>query len=457
MVNTIKTVMEGSSPVLCVNPIDIDYLGSANEKDMIDQEEYKTRTSPKNPFNILTPRGNKKKKPKYRDDEDLEVSSENKVAKKRKSSATSLSLNNVLSNSYKASKKGKKTSPTNKNPIYHIKGSSKNKSMRKSYSEGKMASKVTNRENIIELQSDVRLLTQRIDDLEESHDKLSSTVFGVYGLMPINLDNIEYYDIIGDGSSEAKVYKCCVDGWRCVVKKIDKKMCSPRGKDVLRDELNLLYQLPKHPNIINYLFHKDMGNELCLFMTEYDMTLNQEILRRKETDRHFGRRRIILICKEICKGMAFLHENNIIHRDLKSHNIFINLRGKIVTDVVVGDFDVSMNSIKRRPVSCIGTPGYIAPEVLQASVCNPYDEKSDVFSFGMILYELMTLDPPYKSKKNAFMISKAILNGDKPHIDDDISDMYDELVDLHLICIETNPSLRFSFAEILEQLENLEE
>jgi serine/threonine protein kinase len=156
--------------------------------------------------------------------------------------------------------------------------------------------------------------------------------------------------------------------------------------------------------------------------------------------------------------MNFIHENNIIHRDLKSDNIFISLLdSNKINEIAVGDFDVSVKSvnISDKPKSCIGTPSFIAPEVLTSKDYISYDEKIDVYSFGMILYELMTLKYPYYDIKNSFLISNSVINNKHPSISENILHKYPDIVNLHKLCIEYNSYDRPSFNQILTHLQKL--
>ena len=88
------------------------------------------------------------------------------------------------------------------------------------------------------------------------------------------------------------------------------------------------------------------------------------------------------------KGIEFLHDNNIIHRDLKADNIFIN---GTTGNILIGDFGLSLNYENYSNNSVIGTPEFMAPEMLDGK----YDNKVDIYAFGMTLLEIITNEPPY--------------------------------------------------------------
>ena len=92
----------------------------------------------------------------------------------------------------------------------------------------------------------------------------------------------------------------------------------------------------------------------------------------------------------ILKGLKSLHDKKILHRDLKSANIFITEDGKYK----LGDLNVSKVMKKGLAYTQTGTPYYASPEVWQDQ---PYDMKSDIWSLGCVMYELAALEPPFKA------------------------------------------------------------
>ena len=98
--------------------------------------------------------------------------------------------------------------------------------------------------------------------------------------------------------------------------------------------------------------------------------------------------KIIIQC---LKGLKILHELNIVHRDMKSANIFLFANGQ----AKLGDFNVSKENINKMLLTQTGTPYYASPEVWKDQ---PYNHKSDIWSFGCIVYELCCLIPPFKAE-----------------------------------------------------------
>eukprot|EP00339_Tiarina_fusa_P002389 CAMPEP_0117039920 /NCGR_PEP_ID=MMETSP0472-20121206/27975_1 /TAXON_ID=693140 ORGANISM="Tiarina fusus, Strain LIS" /NCGR_SAMPLE_ID=MMETSP0472 /ASSEMBLY_ACC=CAM_ASM_000603 /LENGTH=291 /DNA_ID=CAMNT_0004750521 /DNA_START=296 /DNA_END=1168 /DNA_ORIENTATION=+ len=148
------------------------------------------------------------------------------------------------------------------------------------------------------------------------------------------------------------------------------------------------------------------------------------------------------IAKDAAKGVAYLHKKNLIHRDLKTHNLLVNDGWRCK----VADFGIStVNPTVTRAMTCIGTPVYMAPEVLSK---NKYSEKADVYSFGIVLGEIFTGDLPYSKapydKMNQAQLMFQILEqGARPAIDSLIVPLQQLIRD----CCNVDPRLRPSFAE----------
>ncbi|XP_076831711.1 STE20-like serine/threonine-protein kinase isoform X2 [Brachyhypopomus gauderio] len=113
-----------------------------------------------------------------------------------------------------------------------------------------------------------------------------------------------------------------------------------------------------------------------------------------ELERPLTEPQIRVVCKQSLEALAYLHENKIIHRDLKAGNILFSSDG----DIKLADFGVSAKNTKtlQRRDSFIGTPYWMAPEVVmcETSKDRPYDYKADIWSLGVTLIELAQIEPP---------------------------------------------------------------
>jgi len=273
----------------------------------------------------------------------------------------------------------------------------------------------------------------------------------------VDLRDVQVCELLGTGASGASVYLVNVGGWCCAMKELPRNISNEMDSECFEKEMALLYQIPKHPNIARYLFHKKLRGRYCLFMSRYSGTLRGEIDKRKKEKDYFPLRTIIKLVYDIADGLTFLHAEKIIHRDLKSDNVFIvvNRQGEI-RDVAIGDFDTSKRiGVSIRPKSTVGTPGFMAPEVLNSFNKVEYTFSADIFSFGMIIYELMTLEYPYYDCDSPISIASAITEGKEPTIVDCVAEQYGSLLSLWRKCIACDPTKRLSASKIRVQLENI--
>lgn len=116
---------------------------------------------------------------------------------------------------------------------------------------------------------------------------------------------------------------------------------------------------------------------------------------------------------QILEGLEFLHKNTIIHRDIKSDNIFIR---SDTGNIFIGDFGLAKKSPDDKIHSMIGTPEFMAPEIYEEE----YNHKVDIYSFGMCLLELLTGQIPYNECTVVPQIWKKVNDNIKPESLEDI-------------------------------------
>uniref|UniRef100_A0AAX7U6C7 non-specific serine/threonine protein kinase n=1 Tax=Astatotilapia calliptera TaxID=8154 RepID=A0AAX7U6C7_ASTCA len=132
-----------------------------------------------------------------------------------------------------------------------------------------------------------------------------------------------------------------------------------------------------------------------------------------ELERPLTEPQIRVVCRQTLQALVYLHENKIIHRDLKAGNILLTLDG----DVKLADFGVSAKNTKtlQRRDSFIGTPYWMAPEVVmcETSKDRPYDYKADIWSLGVTLIEMAQVEPP-NHEMNPMRVLLKIAKADPP-------------------------------------------
>ena len=189
-----------------------------------------------------------------------------------------------------------------------------------------------------------------------------------------------------------------------VTRKEDQKIYAL--KSVIMDKLNKKEQensvnevrilaSVNHPNVIGYkeAFWDDQNNTLNIVM-EYadDGDLQTKIQNMKKNGGFFDEQLIWSYSIQMIEGLKALHDKKIMHRDLKSANIFLVKNKK---QCKIGDMNVSKVIKEKVLRTQTGTPYYASPEVWNDK---PYSYKSDLWSIGCVIYELCALRPPFKGK-----------------------------------------------------------
>ncbi|TPX35010.1 hypothetical protein SmJEL517_g02467 [Synchytrium microbalum] len=147
-------------------------------------------------------------------------------------------------------------------------------------------------------------------------------------------------------------------------------------------------------------------------------------------------------CRQILLGLDYLHTRKppVIHRDLKAENIFINGNNG---QAKIGDLGLAIEKHREHISSVLGTPEFMAPELYDEH----YDEKVDIYSFGMVILEIVTKEYPYSECTNQPQIYRKVMQGIKPAA---LSKVLDEETRRFIdVCIQSDPKKRPSAAELL--------
>jgi serine/threonine protein kinase len=168
---------------------------------------------------------------------------------------------------------------------------------------------------------------------------------------------------------------------------------------MLFSELSIHSRL-SHPNIIRLYGHCESMDKVSLFLEYADGGSLFTALLKKP---HVTERQACSYFSQICEAVRYLHENDVIHRDLKPENILLTKKGT----VKVCDFGWSAIGEGDRKTYC-GTLDYMAPEILNET---RYNNKVDIWSLGVILYEILQGTVPYKGKTQ-FERARMIMKGD---------------------------------------------
>eukprot|EP01114_Cavostelium_apophysatum_P016435 TRINITY_DN4674_c0_g1_i1.p1 TRINITY_DN4674_c0_g1~~TRINITY_DN4674_c0_g1_i1.p1 ORF type:complete len:333 (+),score=76.53 TRINITY_DN4674_c0_g1_i1:111-1109(+) len=257
----------------------------------------------------------------------------------------------------------------------------------------------------------------------------------------IKFEDLELEESIGEGSF-GKVLKGRYFGTYVAVKKLfnheDRKM-----QKYIQRELATLKNI-RHPQIVQFIGFSIHSSGLYV-VTEYvpggDLTVYID-----NFNMDFKWKDIMKVLIQVGQAMAYLHAKNILHRDLKCSNLLVS--DSTNWGIKVCDFGMARKTQDKKfaAMTICGTDEYMAPEVLMG---NSYNDKADVFSFALIMYELLTRRvPPARELKTKFTFNQVAFEKLCA------SNASPLLVELVRDCAQADPSKRPDFKTILEALNN---
>ena len=225
-----------------------------------------------------------------------------------------------------------------------------------------------------------------------------------------------------------------------VIKQIPLAGLTSAEKEEVEQEAKILSSI-NSDFVVKYYDSFKEKNNINIVMEYCDGgDLNDFIIKKKNNGKLLEENLIWKIFIKITIGLSDIHRMKILHRDLKTLNIFL----KKDLDIKIGDLGVakvlSKNSFAK---TVIGTPYYLSPEICQEI---PYNDKSDVWALGCILYELCTFKHPFDAKSQGALILKILNNKPEP-----INDSYSiDLNNLIFMLLDKNCDKRPSCVDILK-------
>ncbi|XP_078222394.1 serine/threonine-protein kinase Nek1 isoform X10 [Callithrix jacchus] len=246
---------------------------------------------------------------------------------------------------------------------------------------------------------------------------------------------------IGEGSfGKAILVKSTEDGRQYVIKEINISRMSSKEREESRREVAVLANM-KHPNIVQYRESFEENGSLYIVM---DYCEGGDLFKRINAQKGvlFQEDQILDWFVQICLALKHVHDRKILHRDIKSQNIFLTKDGT----VQLGDFGIArvLNSTVELARTCIGTPYYLSPEICENK---PYNNKSDIWALGCVLYELCTLKHAFEAGSMKNLVLKIISGSFPPvslHYSYDLRSLVSQL-------FKRNPRGRPSVNSILEK------
>ncbi|KAG8523924.1 Serine/threonine-protein kinase Nek4 [Galemys pyrenaicus] len=247
---------------------------------------------------------------------------------------------------------------------------------------------------------------------------------------------------VGRGSyGEVTLVRHRRDGRQYVIKKLNLRNASSRERRAAEQEAQLLSQL-KHPNIVTYKESWEGGDGLLYIVMGFCEGGDLYRKLKEQKGRLLPERQVVEWFVQIAMALQYLHEKHILHRDLKTQNVFLT-RTNIIK---VGDLGIArvLENHCDMASTLIGTPYYMSPELFSNK---PYNYKSDVWALGCCVYEMATLKHAFNAKDMNSLVYR-IIEGKLPPMPKDYSP---ELAELIRTMLSKKPEERPSVRSILRQ------
>lgn len=221
----------------------------------------------------------------------------------------------------------------------------------------------------------------------------------------------EELKVIGRGQyGKAHLVRAEIDDQYYIAKTIDLTCLSSKEQETAYQEVALLRSLD-HPNIVSYRDNFFMGDTLVIIM-QYceggDLATYIKDMRKQR--QRIDEQQIMHYFVQILQALQYIHSKRILHRDLKTSNLFL-MKSKFV--VKLGDFGISrvLEGSIEAAITVVGTPYYISPEVCENK---PYTFKSDVWSLGCCLYEMCMLKHAFSADNLLGLVYKIVSDKYEP-------------------------------------------
>ena len=226
------------------------------------------------------------------------------------------------------------------------------------------------------------------------------------------------------------------------VKCVNRKKLSEEDEAALLDEVAILMEM-KHVHIIRLY---DFFTEPSTYYLVMEQMRGGELFDRIVAKAYYNEREGRDTCKVVLEAVGYMHQNHVAHRDLKPENLL--LLGKDDDSAVkIADFGFAKKVHEERSLTTqCGTPGYVAPEILEGI---PYDQRADMWSVGVILYILLGGYPPFIESTQRDLFRK-IRKGEYEFHEEYWGTVSSKAKDLISALLTVDPKQRLSAQEALE-------
>ncbi|KAK4533651.1 hypothetical protein CCYA_CCYA18G4533 [Cyanidiococcus yangmingshanensis] len=285
----------------------------------------------------------------------------------------------------------------------------------------------------------------------ETADSVTDTSKSGSGLEPtLKWSELEVFEKVASGT-DTDIYRAACRGDAVAVKVLSKHACADSEEAFDREWRTFEEQKLVHPNVIRYYGwgYRPTGERFLVVEHAKGGSLRQALARRLWKDI----RRVVQLARDIISALEYLHSRGVIYRDLKSSNVLLDeawsrafLCDFGIAKVVMGDGAGQMTR------EC-GTYQYMSPEVILGKA--DYDEKADIYSFGILLNEMCTGEVPFSRQRLLpVQAAAAVVNkGLRPGMRGSVERKYPELHALIRKCWAQRDTARPSAAEARGELE----
>lgn len=246
--------------------------------------------------------------------------------------------------------------------------------------------------------------------------------------------------VVGEGSfGQAFLCNDSKTHLNVIVKEINISEQAPNIRESSLNEAKILSKL-KHPSIVGFV-ESFIENKKLYIVMEYAEGGDLWKYIQNRNGKLIPEKQVLIWIKQLCSALSYIHSRNILHRDLKSRNIFLDASN----NAKLGDFGIAkvLEHTGDFAKTMVGSPFYLSPEI-----CNgvPYDEKTDIWSLGCVFYEMCTLNPAFNGNNMGNVVMKILMQKQQP-----IPRIYSkELSKLIDSMLQKEPSDRPSLSQILE-------
>lgn len=299
-----------------------------------------------------------------------------------------------------------------------------------------------------------------LDMLDRVQDNLQKEKLGAQSQWEIDFDELTIIKKVGAGAY-GEVYSARLWGTLVAVKRLNVAKFPDQAKLLadLQSEAQILSQL-RHPNVVLYVGAATKQSNVCIVTEWCAMGSLHDVLHDHSIS--LSARKMATLAMGVAQGMNYLHNlpDKIIHRDLKSHNVLIDKDW----NVKVADFGLSRvrkkagegKRVQRATQQAQGTPEWMAPEIMAPTPGKAETEKIDIYSFGVLLCEILTRALPFRDQYHIEtfddVVDIVLDDGALPTIPSWAEHFLKPLI---LQCLSRDPEKRPSFSDIISTLSDL--